>query len=316
MKSWLMYFALLFNLNFIEGAFRCDYKYSSKAQAWFKFFSVPANFIDARLRCSMEGAVLASPTTPEILAEMRNIMNHSYPEYEIFTGIHATFSQGDYTTIEGTPLSKIAVTWANNELDNKGNNEKCITMNGNGDLADRRCEETRPYICYHAESFLSEVSQCSFDPEYRLDKRTNKCYKFHTVPRNFSRAFMACAAEDAHLAIINSDVEATVLRELFAKYPENSLQGAIRKDLAFIGFHDWGELWDFRTIHGQTLTEAGYNKFAPGEPSNAAPGESCGSIIRSGLLNDLWCDRPVAFICEKSPGPFLCHVPAVYGQNT
>ncbi|KAJ8715429.1 hypothetical protein PYW07_009911 [Mythimna separata] len=127
--SCLKYFVLAFCLNHIEGSFRCDYKYSSKAQAWFKPSVVPANWFDARLRCSLEGAVLASPVTPEILAEMRNIMNRSYPEYEIFTGIHATVSQGDYYTIEGTPLSKIPVGFAENEPDNKNNIESCITIN-------------------------------------------------------------------------------------------------------------------------------------------------------------------------------------------
>ncbi|KAJ8709540.1 hypothetical protein PYW08_009544 [Mythimna loreyi] len=307
MKSSLKYFVLLLCLKFIEGSFRCDYEYSSKAQAWFKSVVVPANWFDARLRCSQEGAVLASPKTPEILAEMRNIMNRSNPEYEIFTGIHATVSQGDYYTIEGTPLSNILVPWSKNEPDNKDNVESCITLNGNGELADRPCEVTRPYICYRPESSQVEVSECgTIDPDYHLDKRTNKCYKFHTEPRNFSRAFLACSAEGGHLAIINSDAEATVLKEIYAKYPDAKLLGNFRKDLAFIGFHDWGERWVYRTIHGETLKEAGYNKFSPGEPTNI-PEQTCGGIYRTGLLLDLWCDRPAAFFCEKSPGyPVVC----------
>nr|QWY13126.1 IML29 [Mythimna separata] len=308
MKTSLKYIVLLFSINFIEGSFRCDYKYSLKAQAWFKFVVVPANWFDARLRCSEEGAVLASPTSPEILVEMRNLMNRSYPEFEIFTGIHATVSQGDYYTIEGTPLSKIAVPWSENEPDNKDNVESCIALNGNGELADRPCEVTRPYICYRPEASHVEVSECgTVDPEYHLDKRTNKCYKFHTMPRNFSRAYLACSAEGGHLAIINSDVEATVLRELFAKYPDAKFFGNFRKDLAFIGFQDWGEKWDLRTVHGQTLLEAGYNKFAPGEPNDWTPGEACGGIFRSGLLIDVWCNKPAPFFCEKSTGfPNVC----------
>ncbi|KAJ8715433.1 hypothetical protein PYW07_009915 [Mythimna separata] len=181
MKSSLKYFVLIYCLKFIEGSFRCDYQYSPKAQGWFKPVVIPASWFDARLRCSLEGAVLASPTTPEILTEMRNIMNHSYPEYEIFTGIHATVSQGDYYSVEGTPLSTIAVGWAENEPDNKNNIESCITLNGNGELADRPCEVTRPYICYRHESHV-EVTECgTVDPEYYLDKRTNKCYKLHTT---------------------------------------------------------------------------------------------------------------------------------------
>ncbi|KAJ8715434.1 hypothetical protein PYW07_009916 [Mythimna separata] len=175
MKSSFKYFVLLLCLNLIEGSFRCDYQYSSKAQAWVKFVAVPANWFDARLRCSQEGAILASPTTPEILAEMRNVMNRSIPEYEVFTGIHATVSQGDYYTIEGTPLSAIKIAWAKNEPDNKDNAESCITLNGNGELADRPCEVTRPYICYRSENRQVQVTECgTVDPEYHLDKRTNK----------------------------------------------------------------------------------------------------------------------------------------------
>ncbi|KAJ8709542.1 hypothetical protein PYW08_009546 [Mythimna loreyi] len=302
MKSSLKYLALLCCLNLIEGSFRCDYQYNLKTQTWFKFIVVPANWFDARLRCSQEGAVLASPTTPEILTEMRNIMNRSIPEYEIFTGIHATVSQGDYCTIEGTPLSTIAVAWAENEPDNNNNVESCITLNGNGELADRPCQVTRPYICYRPESTQVVVTECgTIDPEYYLDRRTNKCYKIHIVPRNFSRANLACTAEGGHLAIINNDAEAAVLRDLFAKYPDTKFVGNFQKGFAFIGFHNWGETWDWRTVHGETLREAGYDKFSPGDPNNYPPGESCGGIFRTGLLIDVWCDRPAAFICEKSP---------------
>lgn len=77
-----------------------------------------------------------------------------------------------------------------------------------------------------------------------------KCYKFHTVPRNFHRAHFTCSAEGGHLVIINSDEEATVIREIFAKYPPGRMIGSFWKDVAFVGFHNWGEGGDWRTIHG------------------------------------------------------------------
>ena len=51
----------------------------------------------------------------------------------------------------GKPLSEIPVTWAQGEPDNKENKESCMTLNGDGDLSDQRCEEPRPYICYQPE---------------------------------------------------------------------------------------------------------------------------------------------------------------------
>lgn len=60
-------------------------------------------------------------------------------------------------------------------------------------------------------------------------------------------------------------------------------------------------------LSGETLFEAGYDKFSAGEPNNSSDGEYCGAIYRSGQLNDLWCDRRYAFICEKSIDyPLLC----------
>ena len=86
-----------------------------------------------------------------------------------------------------------------------------------------------------------------------MDSRTNKCYKFHLEPRNFSRASFACNAEGGHLAVINSDTEATVLKEIFAKIPKYTMYGMVEswKDAALIGYYDWGEHGVWRTVHGR-----------------------------------------------------------------
>ncbi|CAH1641629.1 unnamed protein product [Spodoptera littoralis] len=285
------------------SSFRCDYKYSSKAKGWFKHFVVPATWADARLCCTLEGAILASPLNADIEAEIKHIIQNFFTaKSEIFTGLHATSSHGDFYTIDGVPLSAISLAWAKNEPNNAKNNEHCITFDGNGKAADRSCHETRPYICFRSGDLKTEANECgTIDPDYHLDARTGSCYKFHTVPRTFGRAHFACSAEGGHLAIINSDVEATVLKELYAKYPNETMIGTFGKDAAFIGFAAWDEHGQWTTIHGKTLDEAGYSKFSPGEPKHSANEEFCGSMYRSGLLNDLWCSKPAPFICEKQP---------------
>ncbi|CAH1641630.1 unnamed protein product [Spodoptera littoralis] len=294
---------------YIEAAYRCDYKYSTGSKGWFKHVVIPATWADARLHCMLEGAKLASPLNANIEADMKHIIKNFFTaESEIFTGLHATLSPGHFYSIEGVPFSEIPLVWAEYEPNNIGNHEHCITFNGLGEMSDTSCHETRPYICFRSANLKTEANECgTIDPDYRLDARTGSCYKFHTVPRTFSRAHFACSAEGGYLAIINSDVEAKVLRELFAKYPHRTMIGNFWKDVAFIGFLDWGERADWITIHGQTLDEAGYSKFSGGEPSNSTEGEFCGSMYRSGLLNDLWCERPAPFICEKNPNyPPVC----------
>lgn len=86
--------------------------------------------------------------------------------------------------------------------------------------------------------------------EYHLDSETQKCYKFHTTPRTFKRAHMACSAEGGHLLIINSEEEAKTVRDIFEKYPPDALLGEFSKDHALIGALAWNEPADWRTIHG------------------------------------------------------------------
>ncbi|KAH9644682.1 hypothetical protein HF086_011851 [Spodoptera exigua] len=170
------------------------------------------------------GAKLASPLNDKMVTEMKIIMQKFFnPDSEIFTGFHATFSRGNFYSTEGVPLSGLSLPWAEKEPDNVGNNENCITLNVDGEMADRSCDEPRPYI-YSLRHIISLLN----------------------------------------LKVKQYD-DCTIL-SLFS---------------------------------GLTLTETGYNKFSPGEPSNSTPGEFCGSIYRSALLNDLWCERPAAFICEK-----------------
>ncbi|XP_014371794.2 macrophage mannose receptor 1-like [Papilio machaon] len=289
--------------------FRCDYKYFQNTDGWLKLHRVPANWAEARLRCHLEGSKLASPLNTGLKAAMSVLIREASGDMTcgVFTGIHAMFSRGDLYSIEGVPLSKIPHTWASGEPDNYKDQESCIAMLADGSLADVDCREPLPYICYKTNAKTMVMTSCgTTDNEYVFDARTGSCYKFHSVPRTWSRAYMACSAEGGHLAIINSDTEATVIRELFAKHPGGSMLGNFWKDVAFVGFHDWNEHGEWLTIHGDTLQEAGYAKFSGGEPNNATTGEYCGAVYRSALFDDLWCENKYAFICEKSPDSLLC----------
>ncbi|CAB3257642.1 unnamed protein product [Arctia plantaginis] len=116
MKSILKYSVLLFCFASLYGVkFRCDYRFTSLG--WFKYQEIPATWYDARLQCQLEGGILASPTT----AGIKSIMLESFCEPEIFTGIHATFSKGQYYSINGIPFTQIPHEWAPFEPDNKNN---------------------------------------------------------------------------------------------------------------------------------------------------------------------------------------------------
>ncbi|CAK1546904.1 unnamed protein product [Leptosia nina] len=286
--------------------FRYDYKFNPDTQSWVKLHQVPATWEDARLRCFYEGGTLASPQSNKLLSTMKMMLKGTHAELTgIYTGVHAKFSKGDFYSIDGKPIDRMPVQWMPYEPDNEQNDEDCIVMHSNGTIADVNCLEVFPYICSR-KGRAEVLTECgTVDKEYHLDARTGSCYKFHNIARNFTRAFMACAAEGGYLAIINSETEAQILKELFEKNQPDTLRFTSHSGIAFVGFHDWGERFVWTTIHGQSIEEAGYNKFSGGQPDGAQPGEYCGGIFRNGLLDDAWCHERMAFICEKSVDSLL-----------
>ncbi|XP_041979999.1 C-type mannose receptor 2-like [Aricia agestis] len=294
--------------------FRCDYQHVPSADGWIKYNPIPANWHEARLRCHLEGANLASPLNEGLKAALRSSIPTDN-DCGVFTGIHATFSRGDFFSVEGVPLRKIPHKWAMNEPNNFNNEENCLLMTSEGELADVNCTDAYPYLCYKKSSNML-LNECgTVDNEYKLDARIGSCYKFHREPRTWSRAYMTCAAEGGHLAIINSDQEAKVIADIFARNPSNTIPGNFYKEVAFIGFHDWNEHGEWLTIEGQTLEQAGYAKWNKGEPNNKTSnegtiGQYCGGVTRGALLDDLFCsgnyEDKFVFFCEKRLSSLLC----------
>lgn len=60
--------------------------------------------------------------------------------------------------------------WATLEPDNKNNAENCIALNCEGKLADVRCDEPRPYICYREHSYVDTNMCGTTDPGKRSYK--------------------------------------------------------------------------------------------------------------------------------------------------
>ncbi|XP_063619072.1 C-type mannose receptor 2-like [Cydia splendana] len=285
-------------------AHRFDYEYSQEADGWLKLHRVPATWQDAYLNCYYEGAVLASPENENMKLALTklNILSNC----GIYIGVHATFGKGAYFSVKGTPLSRMPVTWAPDEPDNSNNAEDCLLMLSNGTMADVKCSETFPYFCYISqEQAKKEINACgTMDEEYSLDTRTGSCYKVHRSPLNWTRAFVACAREGGHLAVINSIMEAQIIATLWNNARPHFVAGKYNRDIAFLGFKTIENKFQWMTIHGQTLAAAGYNRWSDGQPDN--PGvQNCGAMFRNGLLDDNNCDNTLPFICEKDPASLL-----------
>ncbi|KAI8428324.1 hypothetical protein MSG28_002518 [Choristoneura fumiferana] len=205
---------------------RYGYEYIPDVDGWLRLYTVPSTWANARLRCQLEGGTLASPQSNPLAAAMMKMMGENGQNLNIvYTGINANIAKDDYMTIDGLPLSNISLKWAAGEPNNCENSEECLVMNGAGELADVNCSRVFGYFCFKKSAKMSKTKCDTWDSDYQLDPRTGSCYKFHTAQHNWHRAALTCRAEQAHLAVINSDTEARVLKKLFAKYPrEKNIQ--------------------------------------------------------------------------------------------
>ncbi|XP_044727381.1 hemolymph lipopolysaccharide-binding protein-like [Chrysoperla carnea] len=122
-------------------------------------------------------------------------------------------------------------------------------------------------------------------------------YKYHRDVQKWADARKICDAEGGHLVIINSEDEAYFVRGLMAKYPDSVLNDVKYKNQVLIGMHDLFKEGEFVTIDGKSLESSGYTYWEPGNPGNA-PNQNCGSVTRTGGINDFPCDTPSTFICE------------------
>ncbi|XP_071448420.1 hemolymph lipopolysaccharide-binding protein-like [Hetaerina americana] len=114
-------------------------------------------------------------------------------------------------------------------------------------------------------------------------------YKLYNASQlTFYEAFFNCSVDGGHLAIINSQEEATLLRGFWSKFPTGG-------SFVFLGINDLQNPGDFRTIFGQTLAEAGYSEWAQNEPTGHG---LCGFFDNNALLHSMSCNSKRPFLCE------------------
>ncbi|XP_045448985.1 C-type mannose receptor 2-like [Melitaea cinxia] len=295
------FYLLSIFLYFAESSsFRFDYKYYPNIDGWLKFHRLPATWHDAWTTCDLEGSILASPINPDMVSAMdAHWKSENTNQWTLYTGVHAMFSKGYFFSLEGVSLEKMPVRWAAGEPENKNNDEDCLAW-VIGDVADVNCSKLYPFMCFKRKTKDMVTTSCgTVDKDYELSPLTGNCYKFHRRGRTWHQAQKTCAAEGGYLAVINSHEEALHLKKLFDDN-YSKIVNSEDKDKIYVGMHDFYDPGVWRTIHGVKIEEAGYAEWSEHQSNNLTYGRHCGAMMNTLGLNDLWCDKSVAFICEKS----------------
>ncbi|KAL0840845.1 hypothetical protein ABMA28_014650 [Loxostege sticticalis] len=273
-----------------QNNFRYDYTFH-KDVGWLKFHRMPTSWEEAVLRCHGEGAILASPLDENMAEVISNFLVKREP---MFTGISNIYAADEYQSMEGTPLSRIEkLNWAS-EPDVQGAHT-CVVMDKYREVTAVPCSERHSFVCRREEG-VEKLNDCgTADLEYVLNNRTGSCYKPSHQRLTWSEAYKRCVTDGGHLAVINSDAEA---EDLWMLIREQRPKGT-----ALLGMRAWGEHRAWITVHGQSMNDAGYSGWYPGEPNNFKDNEACGSMyvggkLEAGILNDVPCTEKHHYICE------------------
>ncbi|XP_014370527.2 C-type mannose receptor 2 isoform X3 [Papilio machaon] len=286
-----------------EKHFRDDYTYLEETNSFYKIHMMPRSWENAKKRCLLEGATLFFP---ELSIEADVVLDHLKKTLSLSASIHVGISslltKGVFITVSGDALRDVYNAWAPGEPNNYKDEEDCVVMRSDGKLMDAKCANKLPFICKKTKiemdrKWNEECNSPYLDYEYNED--LGRCYKFHLYPRSWKDAVETCDAEQAYLAIINSQLEAEHLVNITANAPKDKIKGKYKRGIVHLGFIYDKTIGDWKTIMGETLEQAGYAEWGNNQPDGGV-NMNCGSMFYNGQLNDVSCEvYRFFFICER-----------------
>ncbi|XP_047510455.1 secretory phospholipase A2 receptor-like [Pieris napi] len=288
--------------NISSQKFRMDYMWAHAFKTFYRLHDLATDWDQARQMCEAEGTTLLIPSSLDEIENLKLLMSNMKAHYTgVFIGIHDQFSDGHYVTVKGEPITGtiLELLWAEGRPDNLNGSEHCVIMTREGLFDDRPCSDIFPFVCKILGNDTQYNEPCdSFDMGYEQHSVINsKCYKFHGEPLSWHDAYLACKLEEGRLAIVNSAKEASVFVSLLGEHLNSNTPDP---NILYIGFSDLMFPYQYRTIVGQTLEEAGYASWSPLQESlKAFTDKRCGALSRTGFLEVTHCNRPAMFLCEK-----------------
>ncbi|KAL0894174.1 hypothetical protein ABMA27_014200 [Loxostege sticticalis] len=180
---------------------------------------------------------------------------------------------------------------------------ECEVMTREGEVESMDCFRSLPFICKVEAKDAPYNKECKvYGRDFQKPPLATSCYKIPTVAYTWNQAFAECAAEGAHLVVLNSKTEHDLVQTLMntaPRIPDTQASWFFHAGFRAQSTTNGTErIW--KTIFGESLEQAGYSTWADNEPNNALQNENCGTLFKNdGKLNDVDCTHRYAFICEK-----------------
>ncbi|XP_028157911.1 uncharacterized protein LOC114351067 [Ostrinia furnacalis] len=275
--------------------YRTDYEYNRYTDAFYKLHIETANPVNAAKVCQAEGAVLMMPASQQDIAQLHGMFK-KYPDLDNFVWVandgqtHESAEEQPLINLQ-PPTEEYVPLWQ----------RECDAVTREGEIVSITCFKDRPFICKVDAAKAPYNKECNvYGNDFQRARTVNSCYQIPTIAYTWNQAYAECAAEGAHLVVLNSQAEHDEVQRLMNSAPR--IQEARETWFFHAGFR--AQTTDqqrvFKTIFNETLEDAGYSTWADNEPNNALQNENCGTLFKNdGKLNDVDCSYRYGFICEK-----------------
>ncbi|XP_013180725.1 PREDICTED: C-type lectin domain family 4 member K-like [Papilio xuthus] len=295
----LVVFIVLFSLaaaNPRHKQYRYDYEYNSKTDAFYKLHVATATDNEAKSRCQKEGAELMTISSQDDVVQVHKMLKQ-FPD--IGNYVLVTSDGLQHESAEETPLIYMEdPDWP------ETSRGQCNVVTREGIVETSNCLNKLPFMCKIKAINVIYDSRCKvYSSGYKYYNITGSCYKMSETAASWNRAYEDCHVVGAHLVIINSQSERSLLYDVMNAAPRVPTSAASWFILAGIRATDANNTRVFKTVFNQTLEEAGFAEWSPGEPNNASESEKCGSIfLNDAKYNDVDCLKEFAYMCENEIG--------------
>ncbi|XP_045542804.1 C-type lectin domain family 10 member A-like [Papilio machaon] len=272
--------------------YRTDYEYNSKTDAFYKLHIATATDNEAKSRCQEEGAELMTISSQDDVVQVHKMLKQ-FPDIGNYVLVASDGLQ--HESAEEPPLIYMEdPEWS------ETSRGQCNVVTREGIVETSNCVNKKTFMCKIKSIDVIYDPRCKvYSSGYKYYNNTGSCYKISQTAAPWNRAYLECHAVGAHLVIINSQSERTQLFKVMNAAPRVATSAASWFILAGIRATDANNTRIFKTIFNQTLEEAGFAEWSPGEPNNASESEKCGSIfLNDAKYNDVDCSQQFAYMCE------------------
>ncbi|XP_059057065.1 lymphocyte antigen 75-like isoform X2 [Achroia grisella] len=281
----------------VSKSYRNDYTYNKKTDAFYKLHIESADQQRAVDVCREEGAALMVPDSHMDIIQFHE-MYKQFPDLGdyVWVGndkIRHESAEEEAIFVYEEETTRVPAPW----------NRECNVATRHGEIETYVCANRLPFVCKVDANQAPYDSACGvYANGYEYVANIGSCYKIPRLAYAWNEAYAECRSQGAHLVVLNSQAEHDAVMEVMRK--TRLLPDSYMPYYFIAGYRATvptdGSPRVFKTIFNQTITEAGYSKWADTEPNNVNGNENCGSLFENdGNLNDQDCAKRYGFICEK-----------------